>query len=668
MAMVREGGAAAPARPRAELTARGLILGALITVVFTAANVYFGLKAGLTFASSIPATVISMAVLRGFKSATIQENNIVQTVASAAGTLSAIIFVLPGLVMIGWWTGFPYWQSFAICALGGVLGVMYSIPLRRALVTDSPLPYPEGVACAEVLKVGSRVRDPDAAGEPAEGEGGLLTVAVASFVSAGFAVVIATRLFVGDIVRYARFGRSATGFDLGMSMALFGVGHLVGLWVGMAMLLGLVISWGVAVPLITALHPFAGAAQAAAAHAWSHDVRFIGAGTIGIAAIWTLLKLAGPVVNGLRSAMAASRVRSQGQSASLPLTERDIPIGIVGLVSLLSLIPIAWLLAAFAFKGGLGGFVVPLVVGGVIFVVLMGFLVSAVCGYMAGLIGSSNSPLSGVGILAVIAAALLLVVGVRSAAGPQAAQALTAFALFATSLVFAVATIANNNLQDLKTGQLVGATPWKQQVALVFGVLVGAAVIPPILDLLNHAYGFVGAPGADPARALSAPQAGLISALAKGVIGGQLDWNLIGVGVAIGAAVIVLDEVLARADRPRLAPLAVGLGIYLPMAVTLMIVAGAVVGHVYDRRADRRPNAEEAKRLGVLLASGLIVGESLIGVVLAGMVVALHKATPLAVVGDDFQGVAAVLSLAAFAGILLVLYRWIERMARPRPA
>jgi putative OPT family oligopeptide transporter len=500
MAISSGSDATAPARPVAELTVRGMILGALMTAVFTAANVFFGLKAGLTFNSSIPATVISMALLRGFKSASVLENNIVQTIASSAGTLSSIIFVLPGLVMIGWWTGFPYWQSFAVCALGGVLGVMYSIPLRRALVTESDLPYPEGVACAEVLRVGARPGIDEEA--PAEGRAGLLTVVAGSLVSAAFAVAIGTQLLAADIVKYARFGRSATGFDLGMSMALFGVGHLVGLWVGMAMLLGLAIGWGVAVPALTALHATPGLAQAAAEQVWSHDVRFIGAGAIGIAAVWTLLKLVAPVAGGLRSALAASRARRGGQGELLPIVERDIPINIVGLVCLASLVPIAWLLVGFARQGGLGATAWTLAIGGVIFVVLVGFLVSAVCGYMAGLIGSSNSPLSGVGILAVIGASLLLVAEAHGAAGPAAIHALTAFALFVTALVFAIAAIANDNLQDLKTGQLVGATPWKQQAALVFGVLMGAVVIPPILDLLNHAYGFVGAPGAVVGRAL----------------------------------------------------------------------------------------------------------------------------------------------------------------------
>src|SRR5882672_11391514 len=241
---------------RKELTWRGLVLGVLITVLFTAANVYFGLRAGLTFATSIPAAVISMAVLRGFQGMTVQENNIVQTVASAAGTLSAIIFVLPGLVMIGWWTGFPYWTSFAICALGGTLGVMYSIPLRRALVTQSDLPYPEGVACAEVLKVGGGEHAEATAVE--ESRAGLRAVIWGAIVSAVFAVVVATRVFASDVVRYFRLGgerSGVTGFDFFLSFALLAVGHLVGLWVGVAMGVGALIGWAWGVPHYSALAP-----------------------------------------------------------------------------------------------------------------------------------------------------------------------------------------------------------------------------------------------------------------------------------------------------------------------------------------------------------------------------------------------------------------------------
>ncbi len=652
-----------------ELTLRGLIIGIVITLVFTAANVYFGLKAGLTFSTSIPAAVISMAILRNFRNATVQENNIVQTVASAAGTLSSIIFVLPGLIMIGWWTEFPFWISFLICALGGILGVMYSIPLRRALVTNSDLPYPEGVACAEVLKVGSRSGKEQAA-DVEHGRAGLLAVLWGSIVSAAFAIIVSTHVFGSDVAQTFRIGRrgGVSGYDFALSFALLAIGHLVGLSVGIAMLMGAVIGWGWGVPHYSAITgDLTTAAATLAQSTWSTKVRFIGAGTIGVAAIWTLAKLVKPVVQGLAGAMAASRTRKAGQADTLPITERDIPIGIVALVTLACMVPIAWVLGYFANTSGLGAHLTTLVIGGVAYVILMSFFVSAVCGYMAGLIGSSNSPLSGVGILVVIGAAVLLVLGVKPYVSPEASKALMAFALFTTAVIFNVAAIANNNLQDLKTGQLVDATPWKQQVALIVGVIAGAFVIPPVLDLVNHAYGFVGAPGVDPLRALPAPQAGLISALAQGVIAANIDWSLIAIGAWIGVAVIVLDEILARTTKGmRVPPLAVGLGIYLPTASTLMIVVGAIVGWIFDRRADRTPKPEATRQLGVLLASGLIVGESIIGVVISAIVVFSGVAAPLALVGAGFDTAALFIGGLAFAIIAFLLYRWILRMGARR--
>jgi len=658
-------------KKRPELTVRGLIVGVIITLVFTAANVYFGLKAGLTFSTSIPAAVISMAILRGFKNATVQENNIVQTVASAAGTLSSIIFVLPGLIMIGWWTGFPFWISFLICALGGILGVMYSIPLRRALVTNSDLPYPEGVACAEVLKIGSG--DKANAGEVEHSRAGLLAVVWGSIVAAVFAVVVATQLFAADVAQTFRIGKrgAVSGYDFSLSFALLAIGHLCGLSVGIAMLIGASIGWGWLVPHYSALSgDLTTEAAKLAATTWSHKVRFIGAGAIGVSAIWTLLKLVKPVVSGLAGAMAASRARKAGKADTLPITERDIPIGIVGLITLACMLPIGWVLGYFANTSGLGAHLPTLVIGGVAYVFLMSFFVSAVCGYMAGLIGSSNSPLSGIGILVVIGAALLLVFGVKPYVGPDAFKALMAFALFTTAVVFNVAAIANNNLQDLKTGQLVEATPWKQQVALIIGVLAGAVVIPPVLNLVNQAYGFVGAPGADlRPNPLPAPQAGLISSLAQGVIAADIDWSLIRMGAAIGVAIIVLDFILSKSTKHmRVPPLAVGLGIYLPTASTLMIVVGTIVGWFYDRGADRTRNPEGTKQLGVLLASGLIVGESIIGVIISAIVVFSGVGAPLAVVGPGFEHAGIIIGGVAFVAIAFLLYRWILRMGAARSA
>jgi putative OPT family oligopeptide transporter len=371
------------------------------------------------------------------------------------------------------------------------------------------------------------------------------------------------------------------------------------------------------------------------------------------------------VLAGLRSALASSRLRGAGQAAALPRTERDIPIGLVGIVTLACLVPIGALFGAFATQGGLGAQAPLLVAGGVLYVAVMSFFVATICGYMAGLIGSSNSPLSGVGILVVIGAALLLVYGVKPLLPAAAAAGLVAFALVVTAVVFAAATISNDNLQDLKTGQLVDATPWRQQVALIVGVLAGAAIIPPILDLLNQAYGFAGAPGVGSTRALPAPQAALISALAQGVIQGNLDWSLIGAGALIGVVLIVVDEMLKRSSRLHLPPLAVGLGIYLPTASTLMVTVGAISGFLFDRRAQATRNPAATRQLGVLLASGLIVGESLIGVLLAAIVVFSGRAAPLALVGDGFASASVWIGGIAFVVLVGALYAWLLRIRAP---
>jgi putative OPT family oligopeptide transporter len=640
---------AAPAMGIKELTLRGIILGALITLLFTAANVYLGLKLGITFATSIPAAVISMAVLKFFRDATIQENNIVQTIASAAGTLSAIIFVLPGLIMVGWWTGFPFWLSVAVIALGGILGVMYSVPLRRALVTGSDLPYPEGVAAAEVLKVGAGV------GGAEENRRGLKMIIWSSIVSAAYAVLAQTKLLATEASRTFGFGGGATTVSTSLSMALIGVGHLVGMAVGIAMLVGLIISWFVLVPWQVGLAGLGSPADMAdlVSTTFREKVRFIGAGTMGVAAVWTLLKIIGPIIKGITSAIAANRRRQAGEGDALPLTERDLPITIVAGTIVLSLIPIGLLLSAFAQSGPIAAAPAATIASSLLYIFVAGAIIAAITGYMAGLIGASNSPVSGVGILTVLGISLILVAIFGRDIDISASQSLVAFALFVTAIIFGVATIANDNLQDLKTGQLVGATPWRQQVALVLGVIFGSVVIPPILTILNDAFGFQGAPGAGP-NALAAPQAALISAIAQGVLGGNLDWNLIGLGGAIGVMVVAVDEILRATKRGSLPPLAVGMGIYLPMSLTLLIPVGALLGKLYDKWAERAPDPAFAQRLGVLMATGLIVGESLFGVAFAAIVGATDNDAPLALV-EEFP-MAVPLGLLAFAGSLAWLY------------
>jgi putative OPT family oligopeptide transporter len=641
-----------------ELTLRGIVLGALITVVFTAANVYLGLKIGLTFATSIPAAVISMAVLKAFRDSTIQENNIVQTIASAAGTLSAIIFVLPGLVMVGWWTGFPYWLSVAVIGIGGILGVMYSVPLRRALVTGTDLPYPEGVAAAEVLKVGAGV------GGPEENRRGLVMIIWSSVAAALYQLLAAMGIVAAAASKSFRTGggTSATQVSASFSLALIGVGHLVGLAVGVAMFVGLLISWAYLVPHYTSLAaaiPAGTSLDDFIGDVFVHKVRFIGAGTIGIAAIWTLLRIIGPIVSGIRGALAANAERKAGRGEALPITERDLPIGVVTAVILVSMIPIGLLLYAFANTNPIAATPGTTIVLSIIYILIAGVVIAAVCGYMAGLIGASNSPISGVGILSVLGIALILALLFPHATG-DASKSLVAFALFVTAVVFGVATISNNNLQDLKTGELVAATPWRQQVALVLGVIFGSVVIPPILDLLNTAFGFQGAPGAK-VTSLAAPQAQLISAIAQGVLGGNLDWNLIMWGAIIGVVVVVIDEALRATKRGALPPLAVGMGIYLPMALTILIPIGALLGYLYEKWAARAALPEFAQRMGVLLATGLIVGESLFGVIFAGIVAATNKDAPLAVT-KDFAW-ATPLGIIVFVVAVLGLYAWTRRQA-----
>ena len=647
--------------PQKELTLRGLVLGVLITTVFTAANIYLGLKVGLTFASSIPAAVISMALLSMVKDSSILENNIVQTVASAAGTLSAIIFVLPGLVIVGWWTGFPFWTSCLVCIAGGILGVMFTIPLRRALVTTSDLPYPEGVAAAEVLKVGSGTRGEtrDDSGEAREG---LRAVIYGSVASAGLAIFTSTRIAAATVTRFFAVGGNAgSGYDIAFSLALVGAGHLVGLSVGMAMLTGLLIAWVGAVPILTHLQP-AAAGVSLAEHTefiWRNQVRFIGAGAIAVAAIWTLLKLAKPVVGGLVSTIASSRA-ARGSDER----DRDMSPASILILTVVCLVASAWLALAFVNGTPIADYGWTLVLVAVPFVLIGGFVIAAICGYMAGLIGASNSPVSGVGILSIVSCATVLILVVQPTDAMR--PALVAYALLVTAIIFACATISNDNLQDLKTGQLVGASPRRQQIALIVGVIAGSVVIPPILNLLAQSNGFAGAPNLNTisSNPLPAPQATLISALAKGVIGGSLDWKMMGIGALVGVGLVMLDETLGLLKKLRIPPLAVGIGIYLPMSATFAVVVGAVISHWYIRRTAKGPGADRADRLGTLVASGLIVGEGLWGVLNSGLVVATKNDAPIGLVPADF-GPATIIGVLSFTGLIVLLYRWmLVRSAR----
>ena len=641
-----------------ELTVRGMLLGAVLTVIFTASNVYLGLKVGLTFSSAIPAAVISMAVLKMAKDSNILENNMVQTQASAAGTLSAIIFIIPGMLMIGYWQGFQFWQTLLVSACGGCLGVLFTIPLRRAMVVHSDLAYPEGVAAAEILKVGS-----NSAKDSKQGNGlkeimsGGVVAGIVALLSNGFQVLS------GGLSLWFHVGRGMTQFPIGYSTALVGAGYLIGIASGLAMLVGILIAWAGFVPFytITGAVPDGMTLQKFAGAVYQERVRLIGAGAMGVAAVWTLLTLAKPVIDGVKESIAALNmpVDEQGKHRM----DIDMSIKSIGMVFAVTVIGLLGIFYAFVIPEGLTlAQNLTFVVVGVGVAVLMGFFVAAACAYMAGLVGTSSSPISGIGILGIIVASLVMYAlcssfGIFSLPGGE--KFATATAIFTTSIIMAIACISNDNMQDLKTGYLVGATPWRQQVALLLGCVVGALVIAPVLNLLYEAYGFPGAlprPDMDPGQALAAPQAALMTTIAQGIFSSQLAWEYIYLGMGLGVVLVIIDLVLKRRTRHLcLPPLAVGMGIYLPPSVQTPLVIGAVMGYFLNKKLRKEKGEEGRKngmRRGTLFASGLIVGESIIGVLLAGIIVVSVSSggsdSPLALVGKDFADTAEWLGLLVF--------------------
>ena len=607
-----------------ELTVRGIILGALITVIFTASNVYLGLKVGMTFASSIPAAVISMAVLKFFKDSSILENNMVQTQASSAGTLSSVIFVLPGLLMMGYWQDFPFWQTMLICAAGGTLGVLFTIPLRRAMVVNSDLPYPEGVAAAEILKAGNH----------ADGDSGVKDIAYGG-VLAGLVAFLTNglRVMADGASAWIQTGKAAFQLPMGFSLALLGAGYLIGIVGGIAMLIGVILTWGVAVPYFTMSGDIAADASLidAAMVVWKTKVRFIGVGTIGIAAIWTLLILMKPMIEGM---IHSFRMLKGGQAESEHRVDIDLSpktmIYILIATVVLIVISLHHFIAAAPISPELS---ILLVVVCTFLAVFIGFFVAAASGYMAGLVGSSSSPISGIGIISVIVISLVLV-SIGNASGlfetVDGQKFLTALTLFTASIVLTTATISNDNLQDLKTGLLVDATPWRQQVALIIGCFVGALVIAPVLEILYHAYGFSGAlprPDMDPSQALSAPQATLMTTISQGIFTNKLEWTYILTGVGLGAVLITIDAFLKKVSNKvfGLPVIAVGIGIYLPPSINMPVIVGAFLAWIMTRHIAKLGNKEvsaKAERFGTLFSAGLIVGESLMGVILAFIIAA----------------------------------------------
>lgn len=653
-----------------ELTLRGLILGSILTIIFTASNVYLGLKVGLTFSSSIPAVVISMAVLSLFKTSNILENNMVQTQASAAGTLSSVIFVIPGLFMCGYWSEFPLWQTFMICLCGGGLGVLFTIPLRRAMVVESKLAYPEGRAAAEILKVANKDQSNK------KGKQGIKEIALGSFIAAIFSLLSNGFKLAASESNFAFiWNKMAFGFSMGYSLALLGAGYLVGLAGAIALFVGMFLAWGIFTPYLSNFE-FDSAKNAVdlASSVWSSKVRLIGTGAIAIAALWTLIELLKPVIEGIKEIVKNVKITNQEKNER---TNIDLSLKSIFILFVLMVVGLFITFYSFVEDANLSIYYQMLFsFVGTLVSVLIGFFVAAACGYMAGLVGSSSSPISGIGLIGVIISSIVfLVLGVELFQDPMLSKFAVALAIFTTSVILATAAISNDNLQDLKTGHLVGATPWKQQVALLVGCVFGALAIVPVLNLLYQAYGFVGAmprEGMDASSALAAPQANLMSTIAQGIFYHNIEWGYMAFGVFVGILMIIIDKILRRTQKMSLPPLAVGIGIYLPPAVNIPLVIGGILKYIvmqyltkkYTKNSHKEEKLASCEQRGTLFASGLIVGESIFGVIIAGITVFSvsmgGSENPLALNLTNFHD-SELLALIFFVGVVLYFIKRIVK-------
>ena len=622
-----------------EITPKAIFLGILLSMILAAANAYLGLFAGMTVSASIPAAVISMAILKQFKNSNILENNIVQTAASAGESLAAgVIFTLPALVLMGYWgDGFDYLEVAKISAIGGVIGVLFTVPLRRALILKAKLKYPEGVATAAILEAGMKTKSNGSDDDSNNINiiafssilGGTLKLLEQGFgmwkaTIQGATVLTATR--AGNAV-----GASIFSISTSISPSLISVGYIVGRNIGILVVSGGLFSWLVAIPIYSAIYGFKGEATPAAAEIWNSQIRYLGIGAMVVGGVWSLVELFKPMIQGIKASIDALKISNNTNNVSIE--EQDFPINYVGYSLLVLLIPV-FLLYLDILNDVNISILLTLVM------MVFGFLFSSVAAYMAGIVGSSNNPISGVTIATILFSSfLLLLLGKDSIAGASAA-------IMIGAVVCCAAAIGGDNLQDLKTGHILGATPWKQQVMQIIGTLSSALVLGLVLDILHTAY-TIGSP------TLSAPQATLMKSVAEGVFSGDLPWLMVGLGCIIGLIIISID-LRQKKNRSnfRVPILAVAVGIYLPIELTIPIFIGGMISHL-----SKTSNANEtSKRRGLLIASGLITGEALIGIGVAlPIFITSNKNWWPKITGFEFLGP------VIFIGVIFWLYKEVTK-------
>ena len=574
-----------------EITIKALFLGVILSMILAGANAYLGLFAGMTVSASIPAAVISMGVLSVFKKSNILENNIVQTAASAGESLAAgVIFTIPALVLLGHWETFNYLEVAKIAAIGGVIGVLFTVPLRRALIVTANLKYPEGVATAEVLRAGNAAK----VGEKDDGTGGLMTIGISGLFGGIMKVCQqGFGMWSSEMAGATVIGKSIFGIGTDLSPALISVGYIVGRNIGILVVGGGLISWFVAIPIYSAIVGFEGNTLDAAWDIWNSKIRYLGVGAMVVGGVWSLIKLFKPLIVGIKASIDA--VKNQKSNNDIPLEERDVPINYVGIALIALLAPVFLLYLDIIGSVGIAALLA-------IVMMVFGFLFSAVAAYMAGVVGSSNNPVSGVTIATILFTSLFLLALLGTGSGVGAASA-----IMVGAVVCCAAAIGGDNLQDLKSGHILGATPWKQQIMQIVGTLSAAIVLGLVLDILHTAY-TIGSP------TLSAPQATLMKSVADGVFNGNLPWTFVYIGGIIAIILILIDlRQESKGSDFRVPVLAVAVGIYLPITLTVPIFIGGMINHLGKKAG----GSESSEKRGLLMSSGFITGEALMGILVA---------------------------------------------------
>ena len=643
-------------RYNGDITCRGVVLAIILAALLAASNAFLALKLGLLTSASIPAAIISMGILRFFKGATILENNAVQTAASAGEAIAGgIVYTIPALIIIQYWHHFDYWTNFFIAFLGGVLGVLFSIPLRKVLVHDSKLQFPEGRAIAEVLKSSyQRVGFIDLL------LGGLVGACL-ELCQVGFKVLASSWSY------WFSFKRTILGVSFGFSATMIGAGFLVGQDMALSIFVGAVLAWLIGLPVLSYLKFSAIASMPlpeAVSTLWASDVRYLGIGAMLFAGVWTFLQLVKPLLRRIHGSISAlGRVRVERGRQALLTTEKDLPLpviilGVIGVsIGLYFLFDHLFALSVIGFTPEKS---IQVILTAMIYVLMVGFLFSVITAYFSGMVGVTASPGSSVVIAGILFASWLLLMGIRSCISGEligeALKAAEAIAIIIGAIVTGIAAIANDNSQDLKVGQLVGATPWKQQLMLLLGVLVASLVIPWVMQLLFDVYGIAGVmprPNMDAVQSLPAPTAALLAAITTAVFHHDLPWSMMSLGALIILSVVSVNHVIKSRLSFRFSALGVAVGMYLPLSTSFPLLLGGLIALL----AERRVKQNEKKQIGTLIACGLVAGSALMDVVLAGVFSFSHTQDILCFMPEKLSSLAVALSVLS----ILLLGTWMMR-------